>query len=283
MVEGHMILEIFDVEHGACALVTTGNGKHVLIDCGDNTSTGWEPGTVLRKRGITAIERLIVTNYDEDHVSGYPNLLQNVVIGGLQRNNRINAATIRYLKSEDGIGVGIQTLTNTIDSLFNGPALPDNHFGDMTIRTFSNPYGVPPLGFDDENNLSLVVFLSCGAHRIIFPGDMEKSGWRMLLRDPAFVAMLSGVNIFIASHHGRENGYCEEVMRLCPHLRVVIISDKKKGFQSQETTNNYRLHTNGFNYFGTERHVLTTRSDGSMTFLVPATGDASVWLGTKAA
>ena len=65
-----MILEIFDVEHGACALVTTGNGKRILIDCGDNATTGWEPGSALRRRGIAAIERLVVTNYDEDHVSG---------------------------------------------------------------------------------------------------------------------------------------------------------------------------------------------------------------------
>ena len=96
-----MILEIFDVQHGACALVTTSNGKRILIDCGDNSTTGWEPGLALRRRGITAIERLIVTNYDEDHVSGYQNLLKNVVVESLQRNRRVDAATIRHLKSED--------------------------------------------------------------------------------------------------------------------------------------------------------------------------------------
>jgi beta-lactamase superfamily II metal-dependent hydrolase len=277
-----MILEIFDVEHGACALITTSNGKRILIDCGDNSTTGWEPGSVLRRRGITAIERLIVTNYDEDHVSGYRNLLNNVDIGSLQRNGRVNAATIRYLKSEDGMGAGIQTLTHTIDNYFTGPAQPDD-FGDTTIHTFSNPYGTPPFGFDDENNLSLVVFLTCGEHRIIFPGDMEKAGWRRLLLDRAFVDLLSGVNIFVASHHGRENGYCEELMNLCPNLRVVIISDKKKGFQSQETTNRYRQHANGFDYHGTQRHVLTTRSDGTMTFIIPTAGYANVWLGTQAA
>lgn len=95
--------------------------------------------------------------------------------------------------------------------------------------------------------------------------------------------MLSGVNIFVASHHGRENGYCEEVMNLCTNLRAVIISDKAKGFQSQETTNKYRQHTLGFDYHGTERHVLTTRSDGTMTFEIPLIGTASVWLGVKAA
>jgi hypothetical protein len=101
--------------------------------------------------------------------------------------------------------------------------------------------------------------------------------------DPAFVSMLSGVNIFVASHHGRENGYCEEVMNLCPNLRVVVISDSKKGFQSQETANQYRRYAAGFNYFGTERRVLTTRSDGTMTFLIPPAGYANVWLGTLAA
>jgi beta-lactamase superfamily II metal-dependent hydrolase len=278
-----MILEVFDVEHGACALVTTSNGKRILIDCGDNTSTGWKPGTALRRRGITAIDRLIVTNYDEDHVSGYRNLLENVVVGSLQRNRQVAATTIRYLKREDGMGLGIQTLTNMIDNYFIGPDILDNTFGDTIIQVFSNPFGIPPFGFDDENNLSLVVFLSCGEHRIIFPGDMEKAGWRALLRDPAFVNCLSGVNIFVASHHGRENGYCEEVMKLCSNLRAVIISDKAKGFQSQETTNNYRQHTLGFDYHGTERHVLTTRNDGTMLFGIPFTGTASVWLGVEAA
>lgn len=180
------------------------------------------------------------------------------------------------------MGLGIRTLADTIDNYFVGPDQPDD-FGDTTIHTFSHSYGPPPLGFDDENNLSLVVFLTCGDHRIIFPGDMEKAGWRRLLLNRTFVDMLSGVNIFIASHHGRENGYCEEVMNLCPNLRVVIISDKKKGFQSQETTDKYRQHTNGFNYYGTERHVLTTRSDGTMTFIIPTAGYANVWLGVEAA
>lgn len=67
-----MILDIYDVEHGACALITTSNGRRVLIDSGHNVRTGWHPGTFLRKAGITEIDRLCVTNYDEDHVSGCP-------------------------------------------------------------------------------------------------------------------------------------------------------------------------------------------------------------------
>jgi hypothetical protein len=44
-----MYLEIFDVEHGACALINTSNGKRVMIDCGHNAATNWRPGYHLSR------------------------------------------------------------------------------------------------------------------------------------------------------------------------------------------------------------------------------------------
>jgi hypothetical protein len=225
------------------------------------------------------IERLIVTNYDEDHASGFNNVLQNVAVRGLQRNGNVTASHIGWLKSGDGIGPGVRSLASLF-GYFNGPALPTT-VDDVLISAFCNTYGAP-YGFDDENNLSLVVFLSCGMHRIIFPGDMERAGWLALLRDPFFVHMLAGVTIFVCSHHGRMNGFCEEVLKLCPKIQVFIISDKKKGFQSQETVDRYRPYARGFQYHGNQRHVLTTRRDASMHFAILATGQAEVLLGLAA-
>lgn len=42
-----MQLQIFDVEHGACALLTADNGTRLMIDCGHNATTGWRPGSYL--------------------------------------------------------------------------------------------------------------------------------------------------------------------------------------------------------------------------------------------
>jgi hypothetical protein len=137
-------------------------------------------------------------------------------------------STVRYLKTEDGMGVGIERLVLCMEHVFTGgrpPAFED--YGDTSFTAYWNQYGL--LGFTDENNLSLVVFVTCGQHKFIFPGDMESEGWRQLLRNPAFVAELHGVNVFVASHHGRENGYCEEVLNLCPAIEVFIISDKHTG------------------------------------------------------
>ena len=129
----------------------------------------------------------------------------------------------------------------------------------------------------------MVTFITCGHHKIIFPGDMEKAGWLQLLRNPNFVRELHDVNLFVASHHGRENGYCEEVLNLCPQIRAVIISDKKKGHQTQETVDRYRSYANGFQYGTETRRVLTTRRDSSMQFQLPPFGIGMVYLDFAAA
>lgn len=273
-----MQLEIFNVEHGACALVHTSNGKLAMIDCGHNATTGWMPGDLLARRNVTTLDRLFVTNYDEDHVSGYRNLKHRVFVNILTRNSRVSPATIRQLKSEDGMGLGIEALLQDVSGTFTGDLVPaDLDFGDTKFETFSNGYGPPPFGFNDENNLSLVIFVSVGTHRIIFPGDLEKAGWRAMLRDQHFVELLRGVNVFVASHHGRENGYCPEVFDMCAP-EIVVISDQSHQYQSQETVDSYRSHTRGMTYNGRPRHVLTTRRDGYMAFDFPAQGDATVYL-----
>ena len=98
-----MDLKIFDVEHGACALLSCDDDTRMMIDCGHNASTGWLPGNYLRQQGIGVLEMLAVTNYDEDHVSGISNLFDRVDVRWLWRNVSISPATIRNLKSEDGM------------------------------------------------------------------------------------------------------------------------------------------------------------------------------------
>jgi beta-lactamase superfamily II metal-dependent hydrolase len=267
-----MLLEIFDVEHGACALISTSNGKLIMIDCGHNSSTGWRPSTELVARKYGFLDKLIISNYDEDHVSAFEDLNRTVIIEKIVRNRAVSPADIRILKSDDGMGSGIAALVKSLEHQFIGPvsSVENEDLGDTHLKTFLNHPGAPPWGFDDENNLSLVTFVSCGGHRLIFPGDMEKAGWRALIRDPLFRQHLGGVTFFVASHHGRENGYLKEALDLCPNILAVIISDKKMGHQTQETVATYRSHARGFMLNGETRRVLTTRRDGYMNFFVNA-------------
>jgi beta-lactamase superfamily II metal-dependent hydrolase len=149
-----MDLKIFDVEHGACALLTCDNSARIMIDCGHNASTGWYPGTYLKQQGISQIEMLSVTNYDEDHVSGIADLFARVNVLSLLRNKTVSAQALRQLKSEDGMGSGIELLADKIN-IYTGPPIGNTvSFQGLTYKIFFNHYPM----FEDENNLSLVLY-----------------------------------------------------------------------------------------------------------------------------
>jgi len=258
-----MDLKIFDVEHGACALLTCDNGARIMIDCGHNASTGWYPGTYLEQQGIRQIETLTISNYDEDHVSGIENLLSKVIVASLTRNPSVSATVIKQLKSEDGIGSGILYLTHCIEGLFTGGSTVGLvHYQGLQQQMFWNIYP----SFDDENNLSLVTFLSCHGIGVLFPGDLEGAGWRALMARSEFLAALRNTSVLVASHHGRRNGWCDELRQYCKPFYVVI-SDKGYMYDTQETIPLYRSIAKGGPFrTDPQRHVLTTRNDGKIGF-----------------
>lgn len=267
-------LQIFDVEHGGCALLTVprpdGTCHRILIDCGHNASSKWYPGEHLKQMGIKHLELLVVTNYDEDHVSGFRNfLLQGVTMGQILRNPAVTPATIRQLKSEDGMGIGIETLVAALtaipelDVVGNRIPTPPG----VNLEWYWNPYPF----FEDENNLSLVLVLEVHGIRFMFCGDMEKPGFRNLLNTcEAFRKVVSTIHVLVAAHHGRANGICEEMFDTwgC-RPEVVVISDDYKQYSTQETTAYYGRKAKGITGFRNElglRKVLTTRRDKELVF-----------------
>jgi len=267
-----MKIEIFNVEHGACALLTDNLGQRMMIDCGHNTSSGWKPGSYLHSLGVTYLHKLWITNYDEDHVSGINDLFDNVTVANLSRNTDVSPALISHHKRNNTMGAGIARLIKEATYNFAAPGMPVPgnpilQFSGITEQVFWNTYAQ----FQDENNLSVVLRLACDGTVIMFTGDMELSGWRALLTRPDFRQALLGVDIFVASHHGREDGYCEEMFQYfgpnCP--RFVVVSDKSIVHETQKTGAWYAGKAFGGNFNGEEkRKFITTRSDGSL-LIVP--------------
>ena len=145
--------------------------------------------------------------------------------------------------------------------------------GGITCETFHNDYRE----FDDTNNLSCAVFIQFSNFKMLFPGDLERDGWSALLKNRRFREELSGVDILVAAHHGRESGYCKEVFNHCSP-RAVIISDKQIEHETQLMTSTYHQHVaanypDGIHVTASKnrRHVLTTRRDGHIILAVDAT------------
>lgn len=274
-----MLIEIFDVDHGFCALVTADDGQHVLFDCGRNSLTGLSPSGILFARGIRQVEALVVSHADEDHVSDLPALGRQAYVRSLITNDSLTSSTLQNLKSEAGeIGRGAQEViwrTNRFLLALTGgvqyPILPQ-----AELVYFRNPYPT----FSDLNNLSLVTFLHYGDIHIIFPGDVEAPGWRSLLLDSDFRAHLMRVNVFVASHHGRENGFCDEVFAYC-RPEIVVISDCGIRHASQEMTDTYAARAMGV-WLGFERRkVLTTRCDGTIKIWQSLPDNSGAWIASE--
>ncbi len=255
-----MKVQIFDVSHGFCAYLTADNDNVMLFDCGHNERTGFRPSDYLVSHGCTGIEHLIIQNSDQDHVSDLYNIQRELPITLFFRNRSISTEQLRRLKELSGqLTLAMETYIDMHDKYVH-PVTNPPVFPDIEFAQFYNSYP----SFQDTNNLSLVSFIHYHSMGIIFPGDLEKEGWEALLKDPSFQSHLSRTNIFIASHHGRTNGYCEEVFKYCTP-DIIIISDKEITHESQKQV--YSSHASGVLWDGgpERRYVLTTRSDGMIT------------------
>lgn len=264
-----MDLTIFDVEHGSCALLTTDASTRMLIDCGHNATKGWTPGLHLQRLGVQVLDWLAITNYDEDHVSGFVDLEHRVRVAWMLRNMSVDGATMRALKSETGIGPNMDRLADRVGD-FHPSSDPRPNMPGVTFEIYNNIWPT----FDDENNLSMVLVLRIAGTVFIFPGDLECDGWDQLLADqPGLRAAVAQADVLVASHHGRESGICDDMFcRYGCKPAIVVISDDCHRYDTQRTTGYYGGKAKGIHFRGQQRYVLTTRSDGQIRFTFPADG-----------
>lgn len=279
-----MKVEIHDVDHGACAVITSPEGHRLMIDCGKSATRFWYPSIAYRDRRI---DTLLIQNLDEDHVEDLYGLWTSCPIGAVVSNPTIGAATLRQLKRNE-MGLGVYQAHEILRH--HGPlAGPwQQSLGSIHWRSFYNAYGTE---FVDTNNLSLATFVSDGNVVVLFGGDLEVAGWKRLLRNPEFVRCLPYVDILIASHHGRENGACDDLFVWCKP-KLIIFSDGPKQYGTQETASWYATKASGIPDWTRpklplglqpQRRVMTTRKDGTIRIEVGRDGAWRAYANPRAA
>ena len=247
-----MYFGILDVEHGFSAYAIAADGNVLLFDCGHSDTNS--ASTFLSNFGCKEIEQLFIMNYDEDHVSDLPNLRLLFPIKNLMCNKSTTSSDLFDMKYPVS-----PAMSSAIDmrNTYVVPAYA-RHEG-IEVEVFCNSYPE----FNDTNNLSLLVFLKMGSLSVVMPGDLEHKGWVELLKNHRVRYLLDGVTVFVASHHGRQNGYCKEVFDYC-NPEVVVFSDGPIAHDTQRMAGIYGQHASGVTFNGESRYVLTTRNDGSI-------------------
>ncbi len=267
-----MQIEIFDVGHGHCSVVTAPNGTRLMLDCGTRWGDNdfWTPSLHYFGQGFPVLAPL---NLDEDHLADFGGMLKNCGVKTVFTNLSIGPREFIEMKSA-GRGVGADAYLAWLSAPKSYGMAPSIDFGPVQIRAYNNAYGAQ---FKKSNDLSLAVFVQYGSFKILFAGDLENAGWCGLLANPSFVAELHDVSVFVASHHGRRNG-CHEALFKLMAPAIIVISDDEKQHETQETHAWYHWRCTGIPVMQAptrKRHVYTTRSDGNMKIDVQANGN---WL-----
>jgi len=257
-------IKIFNVNHGFCAAINTGEHHTMLIDSGYNSHTGFQPSQYLIQQNCKILDCFVIPAYGDDHLEHTSDLIKECLIYGLPINFAVINPSIDPGRFP-GLDAARQRVGNVLK--FSANWHPECQkvseimtIHDVNVAFFWNNYP----DFKDAHNLSLVTFVSYRDINIIFPGDLELQGWQELLKCDDFRYRLKRVNLFVASDHGREDGYCPEVFDYC-RPELIIVSNTSNQPLSPFMMQQYNKHAKGAPDGICNKKVLTTYEDGNIT------------------
>ena len=189
-----------DVGKGDCILVQAGTAA-ALIDTGYR-STVDDVLAYMQAQGVSHLDALVITHYDRDHVEGLSGIAAGSSIDmvylpgyvGVDKNYKTVA------KALDGSGLATQPVTDEV-RLAMGE-------GQLVIYPSALTY-VPGANGDEgnDNDVSLVVALTCGGDSYLFAGDLEEEGVEAYLR-----AKHGHFDVIKMPHHGEGDSNTDELL-----------------------------------------------------------------------
>jgi len=230
----------FDVGQGDAALVSTPEGRHVLVDTGPHSPSGGAAEfsllPYLERWGIHRLDDVIITHSDEDHLGGLPTLLREVSVGRVVHNGRpadteLYAETRRLLDRKE---VSQRTVRRG-DTLAISPS--------VRAQVLSPPRNPARRGIEGKNNASVVFHLGYGEVDFLLPGDVESGAERDLVR--TYGGQLAS-RVVKVPHHGSTTSSSPDFVRAVsgadgtPHAVVSVGQSEQYGMPSEKVLSRWR-------------------------------------------
>jgi beta-lactamase superfamily II metal-dependent hydrolase len=252
-------LFIFNVDLGQCIFVLPSSDRNyaALIDCGCDEKI---VNFIQKSLPNNVLGSFTLTNYDEDHFSGICDLSSRVKIKTVCFSKNLTSDEIKKQKEKET--EALRCLLNIKDK-YTKPC-PD---WNPPYKKCCYSLEIEELNDPSINNLSQMVFLEYKDFTVCIPGDLETEGWEKIIKKPDVQNWLKKTRLFIASHHGRENGYYPGVFDYCKPERIIISDGSIKHGTQEDMSSIYAKHINGNGilFYDEHRKVLTTRNDGHIT------------------
>ena len=170
----------------------------------------------LLARGVTQVDRLILTHFDADHCNGVRQLLRRVRVKTLYVPDVSpeNNLRTKILFAAAQAGAEIRFVTDDL-------TLPDG------MRIFA------PTGSAEESNTGLCVLAAGEKYDILVTGDLSEQAEYRLLSTHA----LPRAAVLVAGHHGAATSTSEALLRAIRPEAVLISvgADNRFGHPADET------------------------------------------------
>ena len=195
-------MTVLDVGQGQCILLQS-DGKTFMVDCGGDSgeSTADLAIGTLYSQGITRLDGLILTHYDEDHAGGAEYLLKRLKVEMLFLPQKSDDTGLETAIRDAASG---KVVTVDKDMLLS--------FGTTQLTIFSSQ------DLQSTNESSLCVLFQRENCDILITGDRGTTGELLLLH----TGRIPDLDILVAGHHGSESSTGEFLLKSTKPETVVI-------------------------------------------------------------
>ena len=193
----------------ADTFVLMGENHVTVIDTGLDEH-GQELVDFLNSRGVTKIDNLIITHFDNDHVGGADYVIDAFDIGTIYTTykSKESEQIDNYLAALSAKGLSETVVSEVTSFEMDG------------VKYDIYPPQSTAYEKDPSNNSSLVIMVSCGDNNMLFAGDAEKLRINELLSMDDIQA-----EILKVPHHGRyEKNTAALVDKVSPDYAIITSS-----------------------------------------------------------
>jgi len=225
-----------DVGQGDSILIKTAEGKTVLIDGGGYASKtdfkhnmgDYTVVPFLYDYGVTELDMVIATHDHDDHIQGL-----KTVINDIKTNNLIISDETENLKELLDIA-HLRKIPSKILKSGDKIIIDNDSFMDVIYPILGYS-----LGDENSNNSSLVLKLCYKNIKILFTGDIEKEGEKLILDNKIFV----GADVLKVAHHGSSTSTSEEfLLAVAPKAAVISVGKNNFGHPSKSVIARLKKH-----------------------------------------
>ena len=205
--------------------------KTMLIDAGNNED-GNNIVKFLKSKGINKLDYIVGTHYDEDHIGGLDDIINNFDIGKFYLSNGgelgPNYYNLEKAAKKKNLAITIPKVGVKID------------FGDVDMEVMA----ASKFDGKNDNNASIVIQAKYGSRRYLFMGDLEKQ--------EEAKRKWNEVDVLKAGHHGSNTSSTQEFLNQVKPKYVFVSAGKNNKYRLPNVKAMERIEKTGAKIFRTD-------------------------------